>query len=226
MSAASRCLTETEQVSVTATATYTWFISCSTKPDIESVARYTNTPAVTRLLATSPVSSCSRRIAASSGHSPGRGWVLQVARAYVQQKDIGAIATPDANLSITVGSAAFPENEMLADVYIEVLSRAGYKVNPALNLGNRETYEPMLEKGQVDLMPEYVGNYLAFVNSTVGRVELASAVSQLRESLAPKGLTVLDPSSATDSDTVVVTKSTADRFHLTNISDLGRMISG
>ncbi|MDQ1398719.1 MAG: osmoprotectant transport system substrate-binding protein [Acidimicrobiaceae bacterium] len=149
-----------------------------------------------------------------------------VARAYVQQKDIGAIATPDANLSITVGSAAFPENEMLADVYIEVLSRAGYKVNPALNLGNRETYEPMLEKGQVDLMPEYVGNYLAFVNSTVGRVELASAVSQLRESLAPKGLTVLDPSSATDSDTVVVTKSTADRFHLTNISDLGRMISG
>jgi osmoprotectant transport system substrate-binding protein len=148
-----------------------------------------------------------------------------VARKYVEQHNIATTTTPDANLTITVGSATFPENELLADVYIEVLSRAGYVVNAALNLGSREAYEPMLEKGQVDLMPEYVGNYLVSLNSTVNRVGLASAVSQLRAALAPKGLTVLDPSSATDSDTVVVTKATADKYHLTTISDLGRTIS-
>jgi glycine betaine/choline ABC-type transport system substrate-binding protein len=154
------------------------------------------------------------------GHQDPRA----VARRYVQQKGPETPTAPGGNISITVGSANFPENEMLADVYIEVLSRAGYAVKAALELGSRETYEPMLEKGEVDLMPEYVGNYLSSLSSTINRVALSGAVSQLRESLAPKGLTVLDPSSAADSDTVVVTRATADKFHLTKISDLGRRI--
>jgi osmoprotectant transport system substrate-binding protein len=149
----------------------------------------------------------------------------QVARRYVQQKNFGVTVTTGVKASVTVGSAAFPENEMLAEIYIEVLRRAGYVVNATLNLGSRETYQPMLEKGLVDVMPEYVGNYLTAVKPAVNRVALPAAVAQLRESLAPRGLTVLDPSSATDSDAIVVTKATADRFHLTKISDLSRRAS-
>jgi osmoprotectant transport system substrate-binding protein len=147
-----------------------------------------------------------------------------VARAYVLRK--GLLSSPTgAGGPITVGSAAFAENETLADIYIDVLKSAGYAVTSRLNAGNREKNQPELEAGTIDLLPEYVGNYLTFIDPTVNTVALAKAVTQLRSLLAPRGLTVADPSSATDTDTIVVTQATADRFHLTKISDLAR-ISG
>ena len=110
-----------------------------------------------------------------------------VARAYVLRK--GLLSPPTgAGGPITVGSAAFAENETLADIYIDVLMSAGYAVTSRLNAGNREKIEPDLEAGTIDLVPEYVGNYLTFIDPTVNTVALAKAVTQLRSLLAPRGL--------------------------------------
>ncbi len=95
-----------------------------------------------------------------------------------------------------------------------------------VNDGSRETYEPELASGRIDLLPEYVGNFLQFLDPTVTNLALANSVSMLRAVLAPDGLTVLDPSSATDADTIVVTRATADKYHLTKISDLGAPYPG
>jgi osmoprotectant transport system substrate-binding protein len=148
------------------------------------------------------------------------------ARAYVEQKGWGGNPATATKGSLTVGSAAFSENEMLADIYIDVLTGAGYNINSNVDIGSREKYEPALESGHVDLVPEYVGNYLAFLDPSSENRPLSASVSMLRTLLVSKGLTVLDPSSATDSDTIVVTKSTADKFHLTKISDVGKSFPG
>lgn len=150
----------------------------------------------------------------------------QAARAYVQAKRLGGTGKPATPESVTVGSASFAENEVLADIYIDVLTDAGYAVTAKLNLGSREVYEPELAAGTIDLLPEYVGNFLTFLNPAITNLSLSSSVAMLRDLLEPSGLTVLDPSSVTDSDTIVVTQATATKYHLTKISDLGAPFPG
>jgi osmoprotectant transport system substrate-binding protein len=153
------------------------------------------------------------------------------AQDFVHTLGIAAAITPDAvrpdfAQTIIVGSASFSENETLADVYVDVLQDAGYKAIAKVNDGSREAYEPELASGRIDLLPEYVGNFLQFLDPTVSNLPLANSVSMLRTILAPDGLTVLDPSSATDADTIVVTRATADKYHLTKISDLAAPYPG
>jgi osmoprotectant transport system substrate-binding protein len=144
------------------------------------------------------------------------------ASAYVKSKNLTATPTPGTKESLTVGSAGFSENETLADIYIDVLKSAGYSVGSKLNLGNREIVEPALEGGSIDVIPEYVGNYLSFLDKTIGSLPLTDSVSKLQGLLTPKNLTALDASNATDSDALIVTQATATKYHLVSISDLGK----
>lgn len=147
---------------------------------------------------------------------------VDVAAKYVKDKGLAGSATGGSKGSITIGSANFSENEMLADVYADALKGAGYSVSVKAKLGSREVVEPALESGQIDLVPEYAGNYLSFLDTTVGALALDQTVSKLQALAATKGLTVLDASPASDADAIAVAKATADKYHLSKISDLGK----
>ncbi|HSS09761.1 MAG TPA: glycine betaine ABC transporter substrate-binding protein [Acidimicrobiales bacterium] len=145
------------------------------------------------------------------------------AKQFVKNKGLARTPSSGSKESITIGSANFAENEALADIYGEVLKSAGYSVTLKTGLGAREIIQPALTSGQLDLIPEYVGNYLNFIDPTVtGGLTLDQTVSKLRTEVASKGLTLLDPSTATDADSIGVTKATADKYHLKKISDLGK----
>ena len=47
-------------------------------------------------------------------------------------------------------------------------------------------------------------------------------MAKLKERLAPKGLTALDPAPATDQNGFVVTKATADKYGVSKLSDLAK----
>jgi len=145
------------------------------------------------------------------------------ATAFIAGKGLNKGATPGAKESITLGSFNFPESVALADIYGGVLKDAGYTVSYKNNLGAREIVAPALTSGQLDMIPEYVGNALNFFDPTVnGGLTLDQTVQKLTALIAPKGLTVLTPSSATDADAIAVTKATATKYHLVNISDLAK----
>ena len=135
----------------------------------------------------------------------------------------GTTGTTDAKPAIVVGSASFSENEMLADMYGAVLADAGYAVTYKLKLGAREVIEPALESGQIDFLPEYAGNYLSFLDKSVGSLTVEETVSKLRTLLQSKGITVLEPSEATDADAIAVTRDFAAANGLTTISDLKKV---
>jgi osmoprotectant transport system substrate-binding protein len=145
------------------------------------------------------------------------------AAAFIDKKGLKKAPTPGAKESLTIGSANFTESVALADIYGGVLKDAGYSISYKTNLGAREVTEPALENGQLDLMPEYVGNYLNFFDTTVtGGLTLDQTQQKLTTVLSGKGLTLLTPSSATDADAIAVTKATADKYHLSKISDLAK----
>jgi len=142
------------------------------------------------------------------------------ARAYLQSLN-PPTTTPAKGVSITVGSANFPENVILADIYADALQAAGAKVTKKLNIGSREKYIPGLEDGSIDLIPEYSGVLLQYFDKSATATSSAAVYSALQKAV-PAKLTVLDQSQAQDADAIVVTKATADKYHLTSIADLAK----
>ena len=122
--------------------------------------------------------------------------------------------------TIVVGSANFPENALLAEIYAGALSAKGIKVEKKLNIGSRETYIPALKDGSIDLIPEYTGVLAQYFNKDA-KASTADAVYAELKAGVPSTLAVLDKSAAEDKDAVVVTKETAAKYKLTSIADLG-----
>ncbi|RJK96353.1 ABC transporter substrate-binding protein [Vallicoccus soli] len=136
----------------------------------------------------------------------------------------GGSGTTDGGTSaagtITVGSANFPENVLLAEMYAGVLEAAGVTVEKELNIGAREVYIPALQDGSIDLIPEYNGALLTyFAEGDVEATDSESVYRELQEAL-PEGLTLLEQSEAEDKDTLSVTAETAERYGLETIADL------
>ena len=124
--------------------------------------------------------------------------------------------------TITVGSFAFPESEILAEIYSIALEEAGFDVEQALNLGPRQATIPALEDGSIDLMPEYNGN-LMFFYDTENAARSTEEVDAALADLVPAGFQVLDSAPAQDKDAYVVTRATAEEFGLVEIGDLSKI---
>jgi osmoprotectant transport system substrate-binding protein len=120
--------------------------------------------------------------------------------------------------SITVGSVTFSESQIVAEMFAQVLEKAGYKVSRQLTLGNRQILQPAMPSS-IQVAPEYVGSLLAYLKGTKSS-DPVSETAQDNALLAPKGLTVLDPSAANDTNAFVVTKATATKYSLSKMSDL------
>jgi osmoprotectant transport system substrate-binding protein len=121
--------------------------------------------------------------------------------------------------TITIGSANFSENALVAEIYAQVLEDKGYPVERNLNVGNREVYAAALESGDLDLLPEYVGTALSFKGGTPTSDSTATAQA-LRDVWGADGIAVLEPAPAQDKNGIVVRQDTADALGLSTISDL------
>jgi osmoprotectant transport system substrate-binding protein len=122
--------------------------------------------------------------------------------------------------SVVIGSANFPENEVLAEVYALALQKAGVKVTTKLNIGAREVYYPQVEKGAITIIPEYNGTLLTV---EVDKTSAAKSTADVDAALAaklPSTLTVLNPAPAQDSDSITVSQATAAKYKLKSIADL------
>jgi osmoprotectant transport system substrate-binding protein len=131
----------------------------------------------------------------------------------------GSSPAPSKVSSITVGSADFSESQLLAEIYGQALSAKGIEVKKKPNIGNRETYMAAIKDGSVDLVPEYTGASLAYFDKNSTETDPQKAYDALKKALTP-GLEILEMSPATDEDTIVVTKATADKYGLKSIGDL------
>jgi osmoprotectant transport system substrate-binding protein len=128
-----------------------------------------------------------------------------------------------AGTTIKVGSTNFYEQEILGELFAQVLEANDFTVDRKFQLGNREIVFPALEAGEIDILAEYAATALEFVNNGAGEASTdpTATVAKLKERLAPKGLTALEPAPATDQNGFVVTKATAEKYGVSKLSDLG-----
>ena len=120
---------------------------------------------------------------------------------------------------IKVGAYDFPEGRLLANIYVDWLKKAGYNAS-LLQLAQRQTAQPALQKGDVDVLPEYVSSALNFYKPNSATVDDAKNYATLKELGAAKGVTYYTPAPAKDNYAFVVTKDFSTKNSVTTLSQL------
>ncbi|MFI7603639.1 glycine betaine ABC transporter substrate-binding protein [Micromonospora sp. NPDC049366] len=134
---------------------------------------------------------------------------------------------------IVVGAGNFSESQTIAELYRIALTTAGYQVR-VQQIGSRELYEPALEKGEIQVVPEYAATMAEFLNTKangqnaqpVSSPDLDKTVTALRASGDKVGITFGKPSAAQDQNAFAVTKAFADKYSVRTLSDLAGKCSG
>jgi osmoprotectant transport system substrate-binding protein len=128
---------------------------------------------------------------------------------------------------VVIGAANFSESQTLANIYAEVAKAAGLE-SSVKTVGNRELYEPALEKGTIQVFPEYAGTLTEFLNKkqngadaqAMATGDIDVTMQALTELGTKAGLKFGEPAPATDQNTFAVTKPFADKYAVTTLSEL------
>ncbi|GAA4264986.1 ABC transporter substrate-binding protein [Frondihabitans peucedani] len=121
--------------------------------------------------------------------------------------------------TIVIGSQQYYSNEIVAEAYAQALENAGFKVDRQFNIGQRSVYLPELEKGTIDVIPDYSGSLLQYYDAKTTAKSESDIESALPDAL-PSGLRTLKAAEATDQDTYTVTKEFSDKNSVTSLADL------
>ena len=140
---------------------------------------------------------------------------------------------------IIIGSQQYYSNEIIAELYAQMMEKAGLTITREYQIGQREVYLPELEAGKIHVIPEYGGNLLEYYSKTSASgsptatatatatpSRAAGDTASIQDTLLrtlPHSLTVLNPAEATDQDSLAVTRATAQAHSLTSIADLASL---
>ncbi|HEX3899917.1 MAG TPA: ABC transporter substrate-binding protein [Mycobacteriales bacterium] len=127
---------------------------------------------------------------------------------------------------VLVAAQGFAENQTLADIYVDVLNKCGYTASER-TFASREAYYPLVQKGKIQVVPEYAATLTDFINDAANGPSAPSKASgdinttmaNLRAEL-PSSLAVLNPAAATDRNAFAVQTTFATANHITTLSDL------
>ena len=130
---------------------------------------------------------------------------------------------------VRISGQAFPEAVLVAAMYDELLTDAGYTTSVKL-VDTRDVYMQTFPDN-IDVVPEYVGGIVDFLNTTQNGADAEplttsdadESVSAAEDLLAEQGITLLEPSEATDTNAFFVSQEFSDSEGVTSLSDLEGM---
>ena len=151
----------------------------------------------------------------------------QVAEQYLADNGLDVQDQVGGGRAVVVGAGNFSESATLAELYAGVLRAAGYDASTQA-IGNRETYEPALEAGEVTVVPEYAGTLTEFLNKkangpdaeAVASSDLDATVTELTALGEGVGLVFGTPAEAQDQNAFAVTTAFAEQYDVATLSDL------
>lgn len=143
---------------------------------------------------------------------------------------LGSAAPPSGSASaggtpIVVGAANFTESQVLAEVYAQALKAKGLDASTKPPIGSREVYVKALQDNSIQIVPEYTGNLLLFVDKNATATTQEELATALPTALQPDNLKIGKISAAADQDVYVVTKEFSEQNNLTSLADLSKVSS-
>ena len=139
--------------------------------------------------------------------------------------DSGSTGTADKG-TVRISGQNFTEAEIVADMYAAVLQKAGYTPDVHL-VGTRDVYMKIFPS-KLDVVPEYTGSIVEFLNGSYNGANAKpitvsdpqQTIDKAKPLLDKAGITLLKPSTATDTNAFFVTKKYSDSNNVHTLSDL------
>jgi osmoprotectant transport system substrate-binding protein len=157
----------------------------------------------------------------------------EVAAEYLASAGLDKVDKVGDGTAIVVGAPNFSEGATLAALYADALTAAGFSAT-AQTIGNRETYLPALEKGDLGVVPEYLASLTTALNASANGADSPSPASgdvdatmtALTDLGTAAGLAFGAPSQAQDQNTFAVTQAFAEKYQVTTLSELAEACGG
>lgn len=130
--------------------------------------------------------------------------------------------------TIVIGTANFPESEIIGQIWAAALEDAGFDVELSSGIGSREVYLRALESGDIDLVPEYTGNLTQYFLAEGDTAELEPGASAedvytaLQDNL-PDAMAAGEYAEGESKDAYRVTRGLADEHDLVTLADLDNL---
>lgn len=135
--------------------------------------------------------------------------------------------------ALVVGGANFTEAVLMQEAYKAVLENAGYSVTVE-SAESREIYEPLLESGELDIVPEYAATLAEFLNAAdngpdapaeapIATSDVTETVEAMRPLAEGHNLVVLEPSQAASQNGFAVTEDFATENGISTLTELGEL---
>lgn len=128
---------------------------------------------------------------------------------------------------VRISGQSWSEAALMASMYEQVLADLGFQ--PEVKLVDTRDVYMQIFPGEVDVVPEYVGGIVDYLNTTVNGADAppmttsdaAQSLANAQSLFTGKGITMLNPSSATDTNAFFVSKEYAEaNGGLTKLSQL------
>jgi osmoprotectant transport system substrate-binding protein len=147
-----------------------------------------------------------------------------VAAAYVSEKALGGSGGRG---PVVVGAADFTESQVLGTLYADVLTAAGFDAT-VQTVGNRELYLPALQRGEIQVFPEYLATVADILAKQVNgdtaegiaTPDAGATLAALEPVAQQAGLVFGEPAEAADQNAFAVTTEFADALDVTTLSEL------
>ena len=126
--------------------------------------------------------------------------------------------------AIRVGSKNFTESLVIAEIYAQALEAAGMTVERLFNLGSTQIVMAALQRGDVDLYPEYTGTALVDVLHEAPLRDPAQTYRVVGEAYKQRyDLVWLQPSPMNDSQALATTAALAANYAMHDLSAVARL---
>ena len=127
--------------------------------------------------------------------------------------------------NLVVGGKNFTEQQLMAEMTTQLLTKNGFKVDKRAGLGTAPLRQAQ-EAGQIDLYWEYTGTSLITFNKVTDKLDAAATYAKVKELDAAKGLVWLNPSKANNTYALAMRKSDAAAKGIKSLSDLSTKVKG
>ena len=125
--------------------------------------------------------------------------------------------------AVNVASKNFSEELFLGELYAQLLEKNGLRVNRKLNIGSTQIAMAAMQRGEIDLYPEYTGTALLVVLKAPVQYDPRAVYDTVKREFEQRyAITWLDPSPFQNAQALASRQDIAHHYGLRTLSDVSR----
>jgi osmoprotectant transport system substrate-binding protein len=126
----------------------------------------------------------------------------------------------DGKPTVIIGSKDNTENQLMGEMYAQILEDEGIKVERNLFLGGTTPTYEALKKGDISIYPEYTGTALTVMFEQPVERDQEKVLKYVREEFKKLGLAYLEPASENSTYGLAMKKELAEELGIETYADL------